>query len=94
MAEFRLSQDHLKRLLTGKANKDKTHFSTKALKEKSEQFIVTKRLPIILVGNVANLANDLFPFMSSEILGNMKVSNRFDYPRGDIAAAFWLGRRV
>jgi hypothetical protein len=73
LAEFRLDMKDLKRMLSGVAT-DKKHFSVKYMKEFSESFIVSYRLPQIIFGDSSDLAKDLFPFMTSEILDNMRTT--------------------
>ena len=78
MAEFRLNIDDLKRLLAGNVQSGKKHFSTKSMRERSESYIVSKCLPLIVVGTAASLVKDLFPYISSEILQEMKTSHKPD----------------
>jgi hypothetical protein len=80
MNEFRLSMNNLKLLLAGKVT-DNQHFSVKSMKWFSEAHIVAHRLPQIIFGDSSYLTKDLFPFMDSEILGNMRTSKKQDEHR-------------
>jgi hypothetical protein len=80
MAEFRLKMKDLQRMLSGKAE-EKEHYSVKVLQKVSEASIISHRLPQIIFGTSSDLTKDLFPFMASEILDNMKTSNESDRPR-------------
>ncbi len=67
-------------MLSGKAE-EKEHYSVKFLKNFSEASIISYRLPQIIFGTSSDLTKDLFPFMASEILHNMKTSNENDRPK-------------